>query len=187
MELCNCACEIFPRRSGSKARPDQQVQRYAGVPGLDLRHSRLARAETLRQLCLTQSAPSARLFYEIAQAQLDLDQSRFFGIELEKFGNRTGFPACLPQPLPLSLVHNVSSTSESSLERVIRFDPHLAPLDDVARRRPVFLREHVKDHDRVVVDPIYNPPPFVLIRNSKLMTTPADCRHRPRMWQAELF
>jgi hypothetical protein len=67
------------------------------------------------------------------------------------------------------------------------FDPFLTNIYHVPWRRPVFLGEHVPNHDCIVVDPINDSLCLFLVGDAQLMTAPPDGGHWSRVRHAQLF
>jgi hypothetical protein len=112
------------------------------------------------------------------QSKLQLYEGLFFGRELKELARRSDPPARLLQALLLVLVHG-------STQFIVLFKSLLAHINHSFRRRGGLLAEDLKDHNRIRIYAIHNPPSVTLIDNSELVTPGSNRWHGTRMRQSE--
>jgi hypothetical protein len=155
---------LLPGRSESQERLDEQIDGNGRVRRLHLGESRLARPEALRRLRLRPPLLHAHVTQEAGEGKLELDERLLLGGEFEEILGVTDAPAGTFEAILLVLIH-LSSLSLAD-DIVVLAESPLAGFDHVFGRRLRLLLEHFRDHDRVVIDPIDDPPGGILVHDS---------------------
>jgi len=134
--------------------------------------------KNLGELDLSESPALTALLQVLRQSKLQLYEGLFFSGELKELGRRTNPPAGFLESLFLALVH-------SSTQFFVLLKSLLAHINHTLRRGASLLAEDLKDHNRIRIYAIHNPPGVALIDDSELVAPGPDGWHGTRMRQSE--